>query len=436
MENGHQDTANDPEHDWRRASGHNEDKHHGAYGKHTTGQQRNQATDGLRSECQRLRSKYTPEEITLLRHLQHEAHQTRAFTLNPGTLPSPVAHLKIDASISGSDAQTPDNWIPRSDDLIRRTGQHPLNAEPKLSALWDAGLITPNRLHYVRNHGSVPRLYWGEHVVDVCSGRLRVSMDELAGGQRWANVNIPVALACDGNRRGELNLVRKSKGFDWGAGAVSCAYWKGVRVADVLRSAGVSIDRAESHSRRWVNFEGADEPSEGKYATCFPLEYVMDDMNDVLLAYEMNDQPLPPDHGFPVRLLVPGYVGGRSVKWLARIWISEKENDSYYHIWDNRVLPSFVTEKDGDFAKTMFHHPSTACNEQNLNSVIVRPAQGDKLDVVEVLKNDTYRVAGYAYEGGGHEVQRVELSLDGGKTWLYCLRHVRAAPRLIFSLGD
>jgi nitrate reductase (NAD(P)H) len=64
--------------------------------------------------------------------------------------------------------------------------------------------------------------------------------------------------------------------------------------------------------RYWVNFEGADEPSEGKYATCLPFDYVMDRTNDVILAYEMNDV-LPPDHGYPVRLMIPGYVGGRCV---------------------------------------------------------------------------------------------------------------------------
>lgn len=83
-----------------------------------------------------------------------------------------------------------------------------------------------------------------------------------------------------------------------------------------------------------------------------------------------------------------------------------------------------MTEKDGDFARTMFHHPSTACNEQNLNSIIVRPAQGEPVDIDEVLKQDTYRVEGIAYDGGGHEVQRVELSLDDGESWLYCIRRV------------
>lgn len=63
----------------------------------------------------------------------------------------------------------------------------------------------------------------------------------------------------------------------------------------------------------------------------------------------MNDEPLPPDHGAPVRVIIPGNVGGRCTKWLKKIWVSDKENESHYHIWDNRVLPSYITEKDGEF---------------------------------------------------------------------------------------
>ncbi|KAL2042718.1 hypothetical protein N7G274_004477 [Stereocaulon virgatum] len=142
----------------------------------------------------------------------------------------------------------------------------------------------------------------------------------------------------------------------------------------------------------------------------------------------MNDEPLPPDHGAPVWVIVPGYVGGRCVKWLKKVWVSVKENESHYRIWDNRVLPSFITEKDGEFAMTMFNHPSSACNEQNLNSVIVRPSQGEKLPLLEARKGKTYRIEGYAYDGGGHDVQRVEVSLDGGETWLYCIRRFPDAP--------
>lgn len=377
-----------------------------------------------KSEYEKLREKYTPQEIALLRAIQHEKDYISKLKQNDGNMKSPLAYYKPSNLIDENDQFTPDNWIPRSDNLIRLTGKHPLNAEAKLTPLFEAGLITPNRLHYVRNHGAVPHLLWETHKLDVENGKLVLSMDDLV--KNYPSINIPVALACDGNRRKELNMIKRSKGFNWGSGAISCAYWKGVPLHEVLRAAGVEplATQGSFSDRRWVNFEGADDPSEGKYATCIPLSYAMDPTNDVMLAYAMNDVPLPPDHGYPVRILIPGYVGGRCVKWLARVWVSETENDSHYHIWDNRVLPSFVTEKDGEFAETLFRHPDTACNEQNLNSAIVKPAHGEKIPLSQVKKGNTYRIEGYAYDGGGHEVQRVEISLDSGKSWLYCIRKV------------
>ena len=263
---------------------------------------------------------------------------------NDGRGKSPVASDKQLISIDEADQFSPDNWIPRSVNLIRLTGKHPLHAEPKLAPLLEAGLITPNEFHYVRNHGAVPHLIWETHELEIEGGKLKLSMDELKN--RFESINIPVALACDGNRRKELNMIKRSKSFNWGSGAVSCAYWKGPLLRDVLLAAGVPESFPEG-KRYWVNFEGADELSEGNYATSIPFQYAMDSRNDVILAYEMNDVPLPPDHGHPVRLLIPGYVGGRCVKWLKKVWVSDKENDSHYHIWDNRVLPSFITEKDG-----------------------------------------------------------------------------------------
>jgi nitrate reductase (NAD(P)H) len=253
-------------------------------------------------------------------------------------------------------------------------------------------------------------------------------MDKLESD--YEPINIAVALACDGNRRKELNMIRRSKGFNWGPGAISCAFWKGPLVGDVLLAS--SIDDYNSYhdkQRRWVHFEGADELSEGKYATSIPLAYVMDPENDVILAYEMNNVQLPPDHGYPVRLVIPGYVGGRCIKWLHRIWVSDKENDSHYHIWDNRVLPSFIRDKDSEFSHIMFNHPSTACNEQILNTIIVKPAHGETTRLSDVKKNQSYRIAGIAYDGGGHEVQRVEVSLDDGETWLYCVRKASSSTQ-------
>jgi nitrate reductase (NAD(P)H) len=420
-----QSDGNLDEEKWKREHG-DGNKHHDAYagGAEDSGYSSDEPNK-QKTEYEKLRERYTPQEIALLRALQHEKDYIQNLEQNDGKRKSPQMQNRTTISIDEADQFSPDNWLPRSVDLIRLTGKHPLNAEARLSPLFDAGLITPNELHYVRNHGAVPRILWEFHELDIEHRKLVLSMNDLKNN--FEPINIAVALACDGNRRKELNMIKKSKGFSWGSGAVSCAYWKGPLVRDVLLKAGIQTNMPEG-KRYWVNFEGADEPSEGKYATCLPFDYVMDPTNDVILAYEMNDVPLPPDHGYPVRLMIPGYVGGRCVKWLKRVWISDKENDSHYHIWDNRVLPAFVTEKDGEFAEALFRHPDTACNEQNLNSVIVKPAQGEQIPLSSAKKGQTYRIEGYAYDGGGHEVQRVEVSLDDGETWLYCIRRFPDAP--------
>lgn len=425
---GDQHGAQD-EHEWIRNQG-EKNSHHDAYARsEDCGEAENGEKDkeARKSKHNKLLEKYSPQELALLRSLQHEKDYIQKLKVNDGKRSSPQKHNRTAITIDEADQFSPDNWIPRSSDLIRLTGKHPLNAEAHLSHLFDAGMITPNELHYVRNHSAVPRLLWEYHTIDIEHGRLRLSMDDLK--TKFSPINIPIALACDGNRRKELNMIRRSKGFNWGPGAVSCAYWKGALLRDVLLAAGVSRHTSKANDKRlWVNLEGADEPSEGKYATSVPLDYAMDITNDVILAYEMNDVPLPPDHGYPVRVMIPGYVGGRCVKWLHKVWISDTENNSYYHVWDNRVLPSFVTDKDGEFAKTLFKHPDTACNEQNLNSVIVKPAHGERIPVTNTSKGKTYRIQGYAYDGGGHEVQRVEISLDDGKSWLYCIRKFPDAP--------
>lgn len=423
------------EHEWRRDA--DKDKHNDAYatdqtlddlinkkGQHQSKDQKQQD----KSQDQPLEHKYSTQELTLLRVLDHERNYVCNLTENDGAGKSPQRQKLIHTSIDEKDQFSPDNWIPRSSHLIRLTGKHPLNAESDLSDLFGAGLITPNGLHYVRNHGAVPRLLWEFYQLDV-EYNGKVSMFSMEDIESFDSINIPIALACDGNRRKELNLIKRSKGFNWGAGAISCAYWKGALLRDILLDAGVPETLPTLNKKRyWVNFEGADELSEGKYATSIPFEYAMGPQNDVMLTYAMNDLPLPPDHGYPLRLMIPGYVGGRCVKWLRRIWISDKENDSHYHVWDNRVLPSFITEKDGPFAETLFRHPDTACNEQNLNSIIVKPAHKETIPLTKIRKGNSYRIAGIAYDGGGHEVQRVEISLDDGQTWLYCIRTFPDAP--------
>jgi len=214
------------EHEWKRDEG--ENKHHDAYGgakdeEPDPDKPTESGQEGQKTEYQKLREKYSPQEIALLRALQHEKDYIKSLKQNDGKRSSPQTHNRTEFSIDEQDQFTPDNWLPRSSDLVRLTGKHPLNAEANLSHLFDAGLVTPNELHYVRNHGAVPRIIWEEHRIDIQNGKVSLSMDDLKN--KFESINIQVALACDGNRRKELNMIKRSKGFNWGAGATGCAFW-------------------------------------------------------------------------------------------------------------------------------------------------------------------------------------------------------------------
>lgn len=326
---------------------------------------------------------------------------------------SPQYKSDVVNEVDPRDKNTPDSWIPRHKSLIRLTGPHPFNAEPPTNTLLEKGFITPNSLHYVRNHGTVPKLDWDKHVIQVTGlveKRLSLRMDELVANYR--SVKIPVTLTCDGNRRKEINMIKHTRGFNWGPGATSCAVWTGVKLIDVIQSCNPDLGKG-----KYVCFEGSDDLPKGKYGTSIPLELAMDPTNDILIAYEMNNEKLPPDHGFPVRLIVPGFIGGRMVKWLAKIEISESESQSHYHIEDNRVLPPMVTFGT---ASPWFMKPETLICQSNINSVIVHPTHDEWLQVSKHNISATYKLSGYAYSGGGRPISRVEVSFDEGHTWEFC----------------
>ena len=225
--------------------------------------------------------------------------------------------------------------------MIRLTGRHPFNAEPPLSVLMSAGMITPPAIHFVRNRGAVPPLSWDTHTVTVSglvAQPLTLTMDELAA---MPAVSIPVTLTAADNRRKELSTLKPTAGFASGPAATACSVWTGARLRDVLLRAGVAPDA--DHSGRFVCLEGADAlPPDGPTGTAIPLAHAMDPTMDVLLAVEHNGQRLLPDHGAPVRAVVPGWVEGRSVKWLARIAVTDRDSDNPCHRADNRILPPQV----------------------------------------------------------------------------------------------
>merc|ERR1719353_2667384 len=127
------------------------------------------------------------------------------------------------------------------------------------------------------------------------------------------------------------------------------------------------------------------------------------------LAWEQNGKRLLPDHGFPVRLIIPGFIGGRMVKWLTDIQVTEKESTNYYHFFDNRVLPSHVDAEKAT-AEGWWYKPEYIINDLNINSAMVYP-QHDEILELNQQSDQTYTLKGYAYSGGGRKVIRSEISL-------------------------
>lgn len=321
-----------------------------------------------------------------------------------------LAKTHVITSIDDRDKDTPDNWVGRSKQLIRLTGKHPFNCEPKLETLFDQGFITPVSIHYVRSHGRVPPLKWKTHKVKVTglvSRPRSFSMDEIV---KMPTVTMPVTLTCAGNRRKEENMIKQTRGFNWGAAATSTSVWTGVKLLHLLNLSGIDLSKALH-----VRFHGStkEELPPGSFGSSVNISTAMSIFSDILIAYKQNGELLHPDHGFPVRVIIPGWVGARMVKWLDEIEISTKVSESHYHYFDNRIFPSFVDAQMAD-EEGYWYNELYVFNELNVNSVIVHPRDGEVFEVQDGYK---YNVSGYAYSGGGRMITRVEVSLDGGSSW-------------------
>ncbi|PFH62309.1 hypothetical protein XA68_14169 [Ophiocordyceps unilateralis] len=321
-------------------------------------------------------------------------------------------------SVLTEDLETPDSHVPRDSRLIRLTGVHPLNVEAPLSDLYDEGFITSENLHYVRNHGQVPRCddsdvdNWTVSIEGLVAQPLTLSFRDLVS---YDTVTYPITLVCAGNRRKEQNVVRKSKGFSWGSAGLSTALWTGTAIGNLLAQARPLYAKGA----RYVCFEGADKLPNGYYGTSVKLSWCMDVQKGILVAHKMNGLPLHPDHGKPVRVVIPGQIGGRSVKWLKRIIVTAEASDNWYHIYDNRVLPTEMTpEASADPSNVhIWKDERYAIYDLNANSAICYPAHDEKVVLLRESRVQTYKIQGYAYGGGGRRITKVEITLDQGKTW-------------------
>ncbi|PWA69928.1 nitrate reductase [Artemisia annua] len=318
------------------------------------------------------------------------------------------------------DVGTVDHWIKRNPSLIRLTGKHPFNSEPPLNKLMQHGFITPAPIHYVRNHGPVPNTTWEDWTVEICGLVERpasFTMTQLV--KDFPSRELPVTLVCSANRRKEQNMTKQTLGFNWGAGAISTSVWKGVPLFQMLKRCGIYSPKKGA---LYVCFEGAEDlPGGGcsKYETSIRIEMAMDPARDIILAYMQNGENLAPDHGFPVRMILPGFTGGRMVKWLKRIIVTTLESENFYHFKDNRVFPSYVDEELAN-SEGWWYKPESVIYQLNINSVITTPCHEEILPINARTIEEPYTIRGFAYSGGGKKVTRVEVTMDGGVKWSVC----------------
>jgi len=289
----------------------------------------------------------------------------------------------------------PGNDIKLRDGRIVRS-EEPLNLEMPFETV--ESFITPTKSFYVRTHFPIPKIdrdAWWLHVEGEVEKPFAIDYEELL---KLESLTVPVTLECAGNNRNFLEP--KVKGVQWGLGAVGTAEWTGVPLSVLLNRAVVRS------SAREVILEGADHgmlddpkspPGELRFSRSVSLEKAR---RDVLLAYRMNGNDLPPEHGFPVRAIVPGWYAMASIKWLQRIIVTDQPFAGYY-----QTLDYSYWKRRGDVAEL------SPVTELQIKAEIAKPAQSDK-----VPANSTVRIHGAAW-ASGDEIVRVEVSTDGGSTW-------------------
>lgn len=294
---------------------------------------------------------------------------------------------------------------PKRHPALKPSSLKPFNAEPPIQLLVES-YYTPNDIFFVRNHLPVPQVNMESYELEVTGIGVRtinLSLEDLK--TKFHKHTIDATIQCAGNRRSELSKVKTVKGLNWGAAAISNASWSGARLRDVLLYAGLT-DKDEKVKH--IQFEGLDTDVTGvSYGASILRDKAMDPKGDVLVAYEMNGKPIPVDHGYPIRLVAPGIVGARSVKWLCRIVTSTEESDSHWQQNDYKGFSPNVDWDNVDFKS------APSIQELPIQSAICDPVDGSNVSPV----NGMITVRGYAWSGGGRRVIRVDVSGDDGKTW-------------------
>jgi DMSO/TMAO reductase YedYZ molybdopterin-dependent catalytic subunit len=283
--------------------------------------------------------------------------------------------------------------------------EHPLSLDELQLALRNSGMplealrwpLTPLGLHYLLIHYDIPAVDPADWRLEVggCVDRpLSLSLDAL---HRRETVTVPVTMECAGN--GRARMAPRPVSQPWLGEAVGTAAWTGTPLAPLLREAGLDGRAVE------VVFTGLDRGVEGgvaqAYARSLTVGQALD--SEAILAWAIGDVPLPPQHGFPLRLVVPGWYGMTNVKWLSRIEVLDAPFGGYQQIQGYRV-------------RGAADEPGEPVARMAPRALMVPPGVPDFLTRRRFVPSGACRLQGRAWSGRG-PVVRVEVSADGGDTW-------------------
>jgi len=288
--------------------------------------------------------------------------------------------------------------------------QFPYNGEPP-KRLVTSKPVTPNPLHFVRNHGGIPIIdkeNYSFSLDGLVANPQSFTLDDLMDENRFPRIKKHVTMQCSGTRRVEQFVRYPGQGDElpqapWAEGAIGTAEYEGVSLKKVIKACGGLVDGAKH-----LEFFGADtyfkDNEVMNYRVSVPWSKVK--ANEVLLAWNMNGEPLPRIHGYPLRIMVFGYIGARSVKWLYRVKAIRMPTRAPVQSKEYLYFPQQIGKHN------MRLTDGIQIQEMPVSSAIMSPW------TKQVVVHEGYiRCKGWAYSGGGRWPERVELSADGGFSW-------------------
>lgn len=286
---------------------------------------------------------------------------------------------------------------------LRVLNDRPLNAETPPHLLDDP--ITPTERHFIRNHGITPEKTdpegWTLTVDGEVEKPLKLTVADLR--KNFEVVTYALQLECAGNGRAFFDPPVSGNQWTWGG--VGCALWTGVRLADVLKAAGVKPSAVyTAHYGADIHLSG--DPNKITLSRGVPIAKAINPYN--LIAFEMNGGPLHPENGAPLRLVIPGWPGSCSHKWLTRIWVRDRVHDGPGMTGLSYRLPRYPVAP----GEKVPEEDTVIIESLRVKSIITHP-QAD----VEVPAERPLEVRGHAW-AGDNLVTRVDVSIDFGQTWI------------------